>query len=80
MRELKPKSSADVEKAVPKWLIFVSKAPDDGPWLRMMVLNPLNGAMCLFINTPIETDTAAQTTNRIARKQGPEPDSLVPDF
>ncbi len=40
----------------PKWLVFVDKAPDDEPWLRMMVLNPLNGAMSTFINRPIDAD------------------------
>jgi hypothetical protein len=46
----------DREPNRPNWLIFVDKAPDDGPWLRMMVLNPLNGAMSTMINTPIDAD------------------------
>jgi hypothetical protein len=56
MSELKPKSTRDVEKVAPKWLVFVSKAADDGPLLRMMVLNPINGAMCPLINRPVEPD------------------------
>lgn len=46
-----------IESDPPKWLIFVNKDPDDVPWLRMMVLNPFNGAMCALINTPIEPET-----------------------
>lgn len=46
----------DREQKRPNWLVFVDKAPDDGPWLRMMVLNPLNGAMSTMINTPIDAD------------------------
>ena len=44
------------EQKRPNWLVFVDKAPEDGPWLRMMVLNPLNGAMSTMINTPIDAD------------------------
>ena len=50
---------------IPKWLIFVNKAAEDGPWLRMMVLNPLNGAMCPLINTPIEPDTHIYVPHRV---------------
>jgi hypothetical protein len=57
MYEAEPKPVNCPEPGAPKWLIFVNKAPDDGPWLRMMVLNPLNGAMCPMINTPVDPDT-----------------------
>ena len=58
-----PESKLDgyPEPGAPKWLIFVNKAPDDGPWLRMMVLNPFNGAMCPLIDTPVQADTCVQT-------------------
>lgn len=42
--------------ASPPWLVFVDRADDDGPLLRMMVLNPLNGAMCALIDVPVEAD------------------------
>jgi hypothetical protein len=57
MCEPEPKPVSCSEPNAPKWLIFVNKAPDDGPWLRMMVLNPFNGAMCPMINTPIEAES-----------------------
>jgi hypothetical protein len=41
---------------MPPWLIFVSHEPDDGPWLRMMVSNPFNDAMCPLVNTIIVAD------------------------
>ena len=47
---------SDCERTCPKWLVFVDKAPDDGALLRMMVLNPFNGAMSTFVNTPIDAD------------------------
>lgn len=56
MCEPEPKTSSDFEREPPKWLTFVSQAPDDGPWLRMMITNPLNDAMCPLINEPIDID------------------------
>ena len=56
MCEPKAKATSDIERELPKWLIFVNKVTDDGPWLRMMVCNPLNDAMCPLINEPIEAD------------------------
>ncbi len=45
----------------PNWLIFVDKAPDDGPWLRMSLLNPLNGAMCTLVDTPAQAEATLET-------------------
>ncbi len=40
----------------PSRLDFVDKAPDDGPLLRLLVLNPFNGEMSTFVNEVIDTD------------------------
>jgi len=40
----------------PPWLTFVSRAPDDAPLLRLMVLNPLNDDMSPIVNQVIEAD------------------------
>jgi hypothetical protein len=56
----------DSERKQPNWLVFVDKAPDDGQLLRMMVLNPFNGAMSTLVNTPIEADPTVLTTQPAA--------------
>jgi hypothetical protein len=38
------------------WLHFVDKAPDDGPLLRLMVLNPINNELSTFSNQVVDTD------------------------
>ena len=40
----------------PPWLIFVDRAPDDNTFLRLMLLNPENDAMSVFVNQVIEAD------------------------
>ncbi len=40
----------------PPWLTFVNRAPDESSLLRLMVLNPFNGAMSTFVDELIETD------------------------
>jgi hypothetical protein len=40
----------------PSWLTFVSKAEDDAPLLRLMVLNPMNDAMSPMLNLLIDAD------------------------
>jgi hypothetical protein len=40
----------------PPWLTFVDRAPDESALLRLMVLNPFNGAMSTFVNELIDTD------------------------
>ena len=40
----------------PSWLTFVSKAVDDAPLLRLMVLNPMNDAMSPMLNHVIDCD------------------------
>ena len=37
-------------------LNFVSRDPDMGALLRLMVVNPINDTVCTMINTAIETD------------------------
>jgi hypothetical protein len=38
------------------WLSLVERAPDDGALLRLMMLNPMNSEMCVFVNGLINTD------------------------
>ncbi|MBU0507657.1 hypothetical protein KKH27_02295 [bacterium] len=40
----------------PSWLVFADRAPDDGTFLRLMVLNPVNDAVSTMVNCVIETD------------------------
>ena len=54
MSEFQSTESQPIPSGPPNWLIFVEKADDDGPWLRMMVSNPFNGAMCPLLNAPVE--------------------------
>jgi len=56
MCEPKPDVQSDGGKKAPAWLIFVERVSDDGPWLRMLVLNPFNGAMCPLLSTPVEAE------------------------
>jgi hypothetical protein len=44
------------EPNFPSRLDFVDKAGDDGPLLRLLVLNPFNGELSTFVNGVIETD------------------------
>jgi hypothetical protein len=40
----------------PSWLSFVDRAADESSLLRLMVLNPFNGAMSTFVNELIDVD------------------------
>ena len=44
------------EPKSPPWLSLVERAPDDGPLLRLMMLNPINSEMCVFVNNLVDTD------------------------
>lgn len=44
------------EPKFPPWLVFVDRAPDDGAFLRLMVVNPVNDAVSTMVNRVIETD------------------------
>lgn len=44
------------EPKFPPWLVFVDRAPDDGAFLRLMVVNPVNDAVSTMVNHVIETD------------------------
>ena len=41
---------------VPSWLTTVSQAPEHDPWLRLMMLNPVNNEVSVFINRIIDLD------------------------
>lgn len=40
----------------PPWLTFVSRADNDFAWLRLMVINPLNGAVSTMVEDSIEIE------------------------
>jgi hypothetical protein len=42
--------------AVPPWLTFVSRADNDFALLRLMVINPINGAISTMLEEPIEVE------------------------
>lgn len=44
------------EPKSPPWLSLVERAPDDGALLRLMMLNPMNSEMCVFVYGLINTD------------------------
>ncbi len=44
----------DVE--IPAWVTSVSQAAEQDPWLRLMVLNPVNGEVSIFVNRIIDMD------------------------
>jgi len=44
------------EPKFPPWLVFVDRAPDDGAFLRLMVVNPVNDAVSTMVNRVVETD------------------------
>jgi hypothetical protein len=41
------------EPKFPPWLTFVDRAAEDAPLLRLLMLNPINGATSAFINREI---------------------------
>ncbi len=43
-------------KPAPAWMTFVSRADETSPWLRLMIVNPVNGAMSITLFEPIEVD------------------------
>jgi hypothetical protein len=47
----------------PLWLTFVSRAPENDPWFRLMVENPLNGQLSTFSNVLIELDSNEKQTD-----------------
>lgn len=41
----------------PSWLVFVDRAPEDDPWLQLMVINPMNGQTSTLSDKLIEPDS-----------------------
>ena len=62
MRITTSDTSTAIRRRQPAWLTFVDKVADDGPWLRMMVNNPFNGAMCPLISEPVTADPTLDFT------------------
>ena len=50
------KKTMQSEPKSPPWLSLVERASEDGPLLRLMMLNPMNSEMCVFVNGLIYTD------------------------
>ena len=40
----------------PPWLTFVSRADNDFVWLRLMVINPLNGAVSTMVEDSVDIE------------------------
>jgi hypothetical protein len=49
-------------KSLP-WLSLVERAPEDGPLLRLMMVNPMNSEMCVIVNDLIDTDPDGYAPN-----------------
>lgn len=47
---------ADTSRTAPPWLSGADRAADDNLYLRLMIVNPLNGEVCPMLETSIEPD------------------------
>jgi hypothetical protein len=55
----------------PPWLTFVSKAPENDPWFRLMVENPVNGQLSTFSNILIDLDSNEESAEQPAASAPP---------
>jgi hypothetical protein len=41
----------------PPWLVYASRAPEEDPWLQLMVVNPMNGQTSTLCDKLIVLDS-----------------------
>jgi hypothetical protein len=55
--QIQPEQNPSPAKRSAVWLACAHRADNDGLYLRLMIVNPLNGEICPMLETSVEPDT-----------------------